>query len=67
VSTWLEAGVPPVQVAKWAGQSIEVLFRVYAKVLSGRESTSGYNRDITGCHKITPWLGHAWSGGDLLR
>ncbi|MFJ8963683.1 integrase [Lentzea sp. NPDC102401] len=45
VSTWLEAGVPPVQVAKWAGQSVEVLFRVYAKVLSGREST--YHRRIS--------------------
>jgi integrase len=37
VSTWLAAGVPPKQVALWAGHSVEVLMRVYAKVLSGQE------------------------------
>ncbi len=35
VSTWLNAGVPPADVAKWAGQSIEVLLRIYAKCLDG--------------------------------
>lgn len=31
VSTWLSAGVPPAQVAAWAGHSVDVLLRVYAK------------------------------------
>jgi len=37
VSTWLHAGVPPAKVAEWAGQSIEILFRIYAKFLDGGE------------------------------
>lgn len=37
VSTWLDAGVAPKQVALWAGHSVEVLMRVYAKILSGKE------------------------------
>jgi integrase len=37
VSTWLAAGVPPKQVALWAGHGVDVLLRVYAKVLSGHE------------------------------
>jgi len=31
LSTWLNAGVPPTQVAEWAGHSVMVLLRVYAK------------------------------------
>jgi integrase len=34
-STWLNAGVPPARVAKWAGHSVEVLLRVYAKCVDG--------------------------------
>ncbi|MGY0231030.1 hypothetical protein [Longispora urticae] len=37
VSTWLDSGVGPARVAEWAGQSIEVLHRVYAKCLDGQE------------------------------
>lgn len=37
VSTWLGAGVPPAQVAAWAGHSVAVLLRVYAKSISGQE------------------------------
>ncbi len=37
VSTWLGAGVPPAQVAAWAGHSVAVLLRVYAKCISGQE------------------------------
>lgn len=36
VSTWLNAGVPAAQVAEWAGHSVEVLLRVYAKCLDGQ-------------------------------
>ena len=35
VSTWLNGGVPPTQVAEWAGQSVEVLLRIDAKCLDG--------------------------------
>jgi integrase len=34
VSTWLNGGVPPTTVAEWAGHSVEVLFRIYAKCLA---------------------------------
>jgi len=35
VSTWLNGGVPPTDVAEWAGHSVEVLLKVYAKCLDG--------------------------------
>ncbi|MEV7622660.1 integrase [Actinoplanes sp. NPDC089786] len=38
VSTWLNAGISPTQVAEWAGQSAEVLWRNYAKCLDGGEA-----------------------------
>ncbi|PRX99650.1 tyrosine-type recombinase/integrase [Allonocardiopsis opalescens] len=37
VSTWLSAGVNPAQVAEWAGHSVDVLLRVYAKCIAGQE------------------------------
>ncbi|MGH3322231.1 MAG: tyrosine-type recombinase/integrase [Streptosporangiaceae bacterium] len=37
VSTWLSAGVPPQQVAEWAGHSVDVLLRVYAKCVAGHQ------------------------------
>jgi integrase len=37
VSTWLNAGVDPTQVASWAGHSVEVLLAVYAKCIVGRD------------------------------
>jgi site-specific recombinase XerD len=37
VSTWLNAGVPAPQVADWAGHSVDVLLRVYAKCISGQQ------------------------------
>ena len=36
VSTWLNAGVPAPQVAEWAGHSVDVLLRVYAKCIAGQ-------------------------------
>ena len=33
VSTWLNGGVPATDVAEWAGQSVEILNRIYAKCL----------------------------------
>ncbi|PKK12945.1 MAG: hypothetical protein BUE48_021485 [Thermomonospora sp. CIF 1] len=37
VSTWLSAGVPPAQVAEWAGHSVAVLLKLYAKCIAGQE------------------------------
>ena len=37
VSTWLNASVPPTQVAEWAGHSVAVLLQIYAKCLAGQE------------------------------
>jgi integrase len=37
VSTWLSAGVPVTQVAEWAGHSVEVLLKVYAKTIEGQD------------------------------
>jgi integrase len=37
VSTWLSAGADPAIVAEWAGHSVAVLLRVYAKAVSGRD------------------------------
>jgi integrase len=40
VSTWLNAGVGAPQVADWAGHSVAVLLRVYAKCISGQEGAA---------------------------
>lgn len=40
VSTWLSGGVEATRVAKWAGHSLAVLLRVYAKCLDGGERTA---------------------------
>lgn len=41
VSTWLSGGVSVTQVAEWAGHSVEVLLRVYAKCVEGQDKTPG--------------------------
>jgi integrase len=38
VSTWLNGGVAPTQVAEWAGHSVDVLLKIYAKCLDGGEA-----------------------------
>ncbi len=40
VSLWLNAGVPATQVAEWAGHSVHVLMRVYAKCVYGQDEAS---------------------------
>ncbi|WP_344662977.1 hypothetical protein [Catenulispora subtropica] len=37
LSTWLNAGVAPPQVAEWAGNSVEMLLSTYAKCIDGQE------------------------------
>ena len=38
MSTWLNGGVPATTVAEWAGQSVEILLRIYAKCLDGGDA-----------------------------
>jgi integrase len=40
LSTWLNGGVEPTQVAEWAGNSVQVLLRVYAKCIAGRDEVN---------------------------
>lgn len=40
VSTWLNGGITPQQVAEWAGHSPAVLLRIYAKCLDGDEQAA---------------------------
>lgn len=40
LSTWLNAGVPATQVAEWAGHSVPVLLKVYAKCLDGQDEAA---------------------------
>ncbi|MGP4004004.1 tyrosine-type recombinase/integrase [Streptomyces sp. 8N706] len=36
LTTWLNNGVPPAQVAEWAGNSVPVLLATYARCISGQ-------------------------------
>ncbi|MDA8318563.1 MAG: integrase [Actinomycetota bacterium] len=40
VSTWLNGGVATPQVAEWAGHSVAVLLRVYAKCIDGQDQVA---------------------------
>ncbi|WP_322754380.1 tyrosine-type recombinase/integrase [Frankia sp. Cas3] len=40
VSTWLNAGVPPTQIAEWAGHSVAVLLHTYAKCIVGQDEAA---------------------------
>jgi integrase len=35
VSTWLNGGVPAADIGNWAGHSVEILLKIYAKCLDG--------------------------------
>jgi integrase len=37
LSTWLNGGVYPTQVAEWAGYGVDVLLRIYAKCVVGQD------------------------------
>ena len=37
MSTWLNASGNPAQVAEWAGHSVDVLLRTYAKCIAGQQ------------------------------
>ncbi|GAB3571423.1 hypothetical protein GCM10027445_26790 [Amycolatopsis endophytica] len=36
----MAAGAPPTQVAEWAGHSVAVLHRIYAKIVAGQEASA---------------------------
>ena len=40
VSTWLNVTGDPAQVADWAGHSVDVLLRVYAKCIAGKQDAA---------------------------
>ena len=40
VSLWLNAGVSAPQVAEWAGHSVHVLMKVYAKCIDGQQEAA---------------------------
>jgi hypothetical protein len=42
---WINAGAPPIQVAAWAGHSVEVLLMIYAKCIDGQDAIA--ERHIT--------------------
>jgi hypothetical protein len=37
VWTWLNGGIPPAQVAEWAGHSVAILLKIYAKCIDGQD------------------------------
>ena len=43
---WLNAGVPATQAAEWAGHSVAVLLRVYAKCIAGQEDSAQQRVEI---------------------
>jgi len=40
LSSWLNGGVAATQVAEWAGHSVEIVLRVYAKCLEGQDEVA---------------------------
>ncbi|MGL5825318.1 MAG: hypothetical protein ACRCYU_10955, partial [Nocardioides sp.] len=50
VSTWLNAGVSPMRVAEWAGHSVDVLLKTYAKCVDGHEDA-----DLVRVDKVLSW------------
>lgn len=56
VSLWLNAGVPATQVAEWAGHSVAVLLRVYAKCIAGQEDSARQRIDDSALRKFPAHL-----------
>jgi integrase len=44
LTEWVNAGIPPAEVAAWAGNSVEVLLRIYALCIDGQQEE--YRRRI---------------------
>jgi integrase len=58
VSTWLNGGVPPAQVAEWAEHSVAVLLKVYAKCIDGQDQIA--KRRIEDATQATSRRGGHW-------
>jgi hypothetical protein len=54
VSLWLNTGVQAPEVADRAGQSVEVLLKIYAKCIDGEEAM--VNRRIEDALGGLPWV-----------
>ncbi|WP_374192988.1 tyrosine-type recombinase/integrase [Streptomyces sp. AV19] len=65
ISFWLHSGVDPAECARRAGQSIEVMLRVYAKVLAGGQERA--NRRIEAAMKEWSRSAEDPGGPDLAR
>lgn len=62
--TWrLNSGVPPIEVAAWAGHSVEVLMRTYARCMTGLEDV-WINRMDDALHIEQRQDGDRGEGGD---
>jgi integrase len=57
VSTWLNGGVPSTTVAAWAGHSVEILHKIYAKCLDGEDAAVR--------QRVQTALGHGSAGQNL--
>ncbi|MEU2874315.1 site-specific integrase [Streptomyces olivoreticuli] len=51
LTTWLNNGVPPAQVAEWAGNSVPVLLAIYARCIDGQ--LKDIQKRIEGAHDIS--------------
>jgi hypothetical protein len=61
VSTWLNATGDPAQVAEWADHTVDVLLRVYAKCIAGRQEAA--KRRISDATRL-PSAAHGRIGRD---
>jgi integrase len=61
LSTWLNGGVAPTQVAEWAGHGVNVLLRIYAKCLAGQDEIA--KRRITEALRDEPGTSTASDAG----
>jgi integrase len=50
LTAWLNEGIPPAQVAAWAGNSVPVLLAIYARCIGGRQAD--YLKRIVGIRYI---------------
>ena len=65
--TWrLNSGVPAAEVAPWAGHSVEMLMRVYARCVVGLE-VSGSAARTKACTWKSHDLGRAWGAAPVTR
>ncbi|MEU9240657.1 site-specific integrase [Streptomyces sp. NPDC048385] len=51
LTAWLNEGIPPAQVAAWAGNSVPVLLAIYARCIGGRQSD--YLKRIVGIRYVS--------------